>query len=125
MASDNEKLISLLRKMDSDPTITCPRKVSEPCDGCEFNTNDDKCDTYARKAAYLIENGVVVQPCMPGETLYLIQIDFKGNYFMTTISDVSKITMLSILRAYEEKTVVYMSTDKEQAEQKLKEMRGE
>lgn len=70
-----------------------------------------------------LENAIV-PPCKVGETLYLVQIDFEGNYFMTTISDVSKITMLSILRAYEEKTVVYMSTDKEQAEQKLKEMRG-
>lgn len=75
-------------------------------------------------ADHLIENGVVVPPCKVGETLYLVQIDYEGDYFMTTISDVSKITMLSILRAYEEKTVVYMSTDKEQAEQKLMEVRG-
>lgn len=75
-------------------------------------------------ADHLIGNGVVVPPCKVGETLHLVQIDFEGNYFMTTVTDVSKITMLSILRAYEEKTVVYMTTDKEQAEQKLKEMRG-
>lgn len=70
LASDNEKLLSLLKKMDSDPTITCPRKVSEPCTGCEFNTNDDKCDTYARKAAYLVANGILCPPCKVGDTVY-------------------------------------------------------
>ena len=53
--------------------------------------------------------------------MYVVQIDYEGNYFMTTIIDVSKIKMLSILRAYEEKTVVYMSTDREEAEKALKE----
>lgn len=72
-------------------------------------------------ADYLLANGVIVPPCKVGETLYVVQIDYEGNYFMTTIIDVSKITMLSILRAYEEKTVVYMSTDREEAEKALKE----
>lgn len=76
-------------------------------------------------ADYLIANGVIVPPCEVGETLYLVQINHKGDYSMTPIVVGSKITMLSILRAYEEKTIIYMSTDKEQAEQKLKEMRVE
>ena len=76
-------------------------------------------------ADYLIANGVIVPPCEVGETLYLVQINHKGDYSMTPIVVGSKITMLSILRAYEEKTIIYMSTDKEQAEQKLKEMRGD
>jgi hypothetical protein len=33
--------------------------------------------------------------------------------------------MLSIMRAYEEHTVVYMSTDKAAAEQRLKELEGD
>ena len=78
-----------------------------------------------RLADHLIENGVIVPPCKVGETLHLIQRDWENNYFLTACEVSSKITMLSILRAYEEKTVVYMSTDKDQAEQKLKEMRGE
>ncbi|MBQ8766074.1 MAG: hypothetical protein IJZ16_04660 [Clostridia bacterium] len=69
-----------------------------------------------------LENAFV-PPCKVGETLYLVQVDYKGNYSMTPIVVGSKITMLSILRAYEEKTIVYMSTDKDQAEQKLNEMR--
>ena len=73
-------------------------------------------------ADYLIKNGVVLPPCRVGETLYLIQIDYEGKYNMQKCLVDSKITMLSIMRAYEEKTVVYMSTDKSKAEQKLKEM---
>lgn len=73
-------------------------------------------------ADYLIANGVIVPPCKVGETLYLVQVDYEGNYGMTPIVVSSKITMRSILRAYEEKTIVYMSTNKDQAEQKLKEL---
>lgn len=72
-------------------------------------------------ADHLIANGVILPPCNVGETLYLVQIGYKGNYHMASIVVDSKITMLSILRAYEEKTIVYMSTDKIKAEHKLKE----
>lgn len=75
-------------------------------------------------AECILSDGVIVPPCKVGDTLYLVQIDWEGKYFLTTCAVESKITMLSILRSYEEKTVVYMSTDKEQAEQKLKEMRS-
>lgn len=76
-------------------------------------------------ADHLIANGVILPPCNVGETLYLVQIGYKGNYHMASIVVDSKITMFSILRAYEEKTIVYMSTDKIKAEQKLKEMRAD
>lgn len=110
----------------TDCEIEYAQYLSEECD--KAIKGDVTKQLFKRLEFYadrLIENGVIVPPCKVGETLYLVQIDFEGNYFMTTITDVSKITMLSILRAYEEKTVVYMSTAKEKAEQKLKEMRGE
>lgn len=75
-------------------------------------------------ADYLISNGVIVPPCKVGEILYLIQVDWNGKYNMQNCLVDSKITMLSILRAYEEKTVVYMSTDKSNTEQKLSELNG-
>lgn len=78
-----------------------------------------------RLADHLIANGVILPPCKVGETLYLVQVDYKGNYNFSNCLVDSKITMFSILRAYEEKTIVYMSTDKSKAEQKLKEMRNE
>lgn len=75
-------------------------------------------------ADYLIVNGVIVPPCKVGEILYLIQVDWNGKYNMQKCLVDSKITMLSILRAYEEKTVVYMSTNKSNTEQKLSELNG-
>ena len=137
MASDNEKLISLLKKMDSDPTITCPRKVSEPCTGCEFNTNDDKCDTYARKAAYLIENGVVVPPVKLGSKqkvyipiknsnvilitkVYGIGVDDEGDFVINPKEYHEKVISIN---GYNLGETVFLT--KSEAEQKLKEMRGE
>lgn len=73
-------------------------------------------------ADHLIANGVMLPPCKIGETLYLVQVDYKGNYNFSNCLVNSKITMFSILKAYEEKTIVYMSTDKNKAEQKFKEL---
>ena len=112
-----ERLIELISQADEE----C--KHTKDCKSCSGYGKGALCMNY-HIADHLLANGVIVPPCKVGETLYLVQIDFEGNYFMTTITDVSKVTMLSILRAYEEKTVVYMSTAKEEAEQKLKEMRG-
>ena len=81
--------------------------------------NDETiCELFKNKA------DVIVPPCKVGETLYLIQIDYIGNYSMSPIIVSSKITMFSILRAYEEKTVIYMSTDKNKTEQKLQALKG-
>lgn len=93
------------------------------CDHCGADNDFDKDKLLDMTADYLIANGVILPPCNVGETVYLIQIDYKGKYSMLSCLVDSKITMFSILRAYEEKTIVYMSTDKSKAEQKLKEMR--
>ena len=77
-----------------------------------------------RLADHILEDGWIRLPCKIGETLYLIQIDFKGNYSISECLVGSKITMLSIMRAHEEQTVVYMSINKQEAEQKLKELKG-
>lgn len=81
-------------------------------------------DLVEKQADHLIANDVIVPPCKIGETLYLIQIDFKGNYSLSECLVSSKITMLSILRAREEQTIIYMSTNKSEAEEKLKELEG-
>lgn len=77
-----------------------------------------------RLADCIIADGWIRLPCKIGETLHLIQIDFKGNYSLSECLVGSKITMLSILRAREEQTVIYMSTNKAEAEEKLKELEG-
>lgn len=82
--------------------------------------------SFARTVAdNILEDGWIKLPCKVGETLYLIQVKYEGGYSFCGIEVNSKITMLSIMRAYEEHTVVYMSTDKAAAEQRLKELKSE
>lgn len=82
--------------------------------------------SFARTVAdNILEDGWIKLPCRVGETLYLIQVKYEGGYSFCGIEVNSKITMFSIMRAYEEHTVVYMSTDKAAAEQRLKELEGD
>ena len=90
----------------------------------EYTDNNNGGGNNHGRADHLIANDVIVPPCKIGETLYLIQIDFKGNYSLSECLVSSKITMLSILRAREEQTITYMSTNKSEAEEKLKELEG-
>lgn len=63
-----DKLIKLLHTIEDHPEKTCPRKESDSCDGCEFNTTKGNgCDTIARRADYLIKNGVIAPPCKVGD----------------------------------------------------------
>lgn len=58
-----DKLIELLHTIEDHPEKTCPRNEGDSCDGCEFNTTKGNgCDTIARRADYLIKNGVTVTP---------------------------------------------------------------
>lgn len=84
-----------------------------------FGTDKPFAEVYAD---HLIANDIIVPPCKIGETLYLIQVDYRGNYSLNSCEVGSKITMFSILRAYEEKTILFMSTDKKKAEKKIKEL---
>ena len=85
-----------------------------------FGTDEPFAEVYAD---HLIANDIIVPPCKIGETLYLIQVDYRGNYSLNSCEVGSKITMLSILRAYEEKTILFMSTDKSEVDGKLKELK--
>lgn len=77
-----------------------------------------------RLADSILADGWIRLPCKVGETLYLVQVDYEGTYGLSECLVGSKITMLSIMRAYEERVVVYMSTNKAEAEEKLKELEG-
>lgn len=69
--SDVNKLIKLLSKAENKPETTCPRKDNESCKGCEFETSKGTgCDSLARKAKYLVQNGVYAPPFRVGETVY-------------------------------------------------------
>lgn len=62
-------LINLLKKLDAHPEITCPRPEGN-CHGCEYEIDENRCDQFARKADYLISNGVIALPVKPGDTVY-------------------------------------------------------
>lgn len=63
-----DRLVELLRKMDENATITCPRYSNsanlDTCEGCQYNQEDGSCDYTARDADYLLANGVIVTPCV-------------------------------------------------------------
>lgn len=61
MISDREKLIKLLNEIDNHPEKTCPHFNDNDCFNCKYDTVNDRCDMTARKADYLITNGVTVQ----------------------------------------------------------------
>jgi hypothetical protein len=104
--NDRDKLIELIEQSQDEWT---------------WNTK-----SFARTVAdNILEDGWIKLPCKVGETLHLIQIDYDGDYWICECEVSSKITMLSIMRAFEEHTVVYMSTDKAAAEQRLKELKGD
>lgn len=60
-----EKLIELLRKCDKDFEKTCPQNSNQimDCAKCKYS-NGDECDYIARQADYLLQNNVVVLPCI-------------------------------------------------------------
>ena len=106
MMTDRDKLIDLIEQAE---------------DEWKWNTK-----SFARTVAdRIVEDGWTKLPCKVGETLYLIQVKYEGGYSFCGIEVNSKITMLSIMRAYEEHTVVYMSTDKAAAKRKLEELEGD
>ena len=56
-----DRLVELLRAIDKDATITCPRysteSTLEDCKGCQYDKEDGSCDYVEREADYLLANG--------------------------------------------------------------------
>lgn len=71
-----KKLIELIGKMETNPEITCPNLSAATCEDCEYAINKNFCNMNARKADYLISNGVIVMPCKVGDTAYEIDIRY-------------------------------------------------
>ena len=71
-----DRLIELVRVMEENATITCPRYFEGitlgDCRGCQYDMEDGGCDYVAREADYLLANGVIVPPCKVGETVYYV-----------------------------------------------------
>ena len=136
-----ERLVELLRAIDKDATITCPRYSSEStladCKGCQYDKEDGSCDYAEREADYLLENGVIVPPCKVGDVVYFYKaeineicpakvIKITNNYYMPsmplwiTIEYESKLIGRQSCEMASDVFKLLCHTKKEQAEAKLK-----
>ena len=124
----HERLVELLKAMNTAPEITCPRFNKEGCKGCEFDRGN-VCDVAGREAGYLLANGVIVPPCRVGDTVYSIDncINRPEMIVVTSIHHHKKHTFFSALSrnqreyCFEEKDIgktVFLT--KEEAEEALK-----
>ncbi len=86
-----ERLIELIGYVRGNLHEMCHQYNPEmSCDGCKYDKSDD-C-ALDRIADYLLANGVIVQPCKVGDTVYRIstKINTKVKYIQeTTISRVA------------------------------------
>ena len=71
-----DRLVELLKILNENPEITCPQykpgNMLDACRGCQYNKEDGGCDYTARKADYLLANGVIVPPCKVGDKVYVV-----------------------------------------------------
>ena len=69
-----ERLVEVLRAIDRDATITCPRYSSEStlenCKGCQYDKEDGSCDYAARAADYILADGWMRPPVKVGDKIY-------------------------------------------------------
>ncbi len=100
MALMRERLIELLRKVDENETITCPRYSNganlDTCKGCQYDKEDGSCDYAARTADFLLADGWMRPTCKVGDTVYFV---FEGD----VLSD--EITLIEVTES-----AIYLST---------------
>jgi hypothetical protein len=71
--TDRDRLIELFKEMDKDFGITCPNiNTDKNCKGCKYQIRGAfiDCNYLERKVDYLLANGVIVPPCKVGDTIY-------------------------------------------------------
>lgn len=69
---ERERLIELIKDVECHPEKTCPNLYNnDNCPDCEYDEGD-VCNCFARKADYLLANGVIVLPCKVGDTVHVI-----------------------------------------------------
>lgn len=75
--TDRDRLIELIKDVEENPEKTCPHFLEADCFDCPYDKDED-CDREARKADYLLANGVIVPPCKVGDYV-LWDNGFKGS----------------------------------------------
>lgn len=130
--TERERLIELIKEMIFYPEKTCLSK--DDCYACPHYDKGD-CDRFARKADYLLANGVIVLPSKPGDTVYWIEYitengEVKGKIKSGTIWNYKYENYLSVaIHTSKTKCIVlraeFIYTSPEAAEQALKERENE
>ena len=69
--SDRDRLIELLKETETNPEKTCPHYLEADCFKCPYDKGED-CDHEARKADFLLANGVIVPPIEVGQTVWIL-----------------------------------------------------
>ena len=70
--TERESLIELIKTLECNYEKTCPQYGEMiDCASCPYDEGAT-CNSYARKADYLLANGVMVPPCKVGDTVYRI-----------------------------------------------------
>lgn len=68
---EREKLIELIKVMECHPEKTCPESRTT-CKECQNSEGGGLCNVFARKADYLLRNGVILPPCKVGDIVWYI-----------------------------------------------------
>ena len=79
MTSDRDRLIELLKETETNPEKTCPHYLEADCFDCPYDKGED-CDHEARKADFLLANGVILLPLPIGSTVYEIRAKGERSY---------------------------------------------
>ena len=69
--SDRDRPIELLKETETNPEKTCPHYLEADCFKCPYDKGED-CDHEARKADFLLANGVIVPPIEVGQTVWIL-----------------------------------------------------
>ena len=77
--TDRDRLIELLKAIEKDPAITCPHWNENDCFNCPYD-KEETCDMEARKADYLLANGVILPPCKVGDILWIPSVNSNKVY---------------------------------------------
>ena len=77
--TDRDRLIELLKETETNPEKTCPHHLEPDCFDCPYDKGED-CDHEARKADFLLANGVILLPLPIGSTVYEIRAKGERSY---------------------------------------------
>lgn len=121
-----DRLIELIKDVECHPEKTCPNLYNDDdCPSCIYD-EAGLCNSFARKADYLLENGVIVPPFKLGQKVWYIsrprrkKNTFSAKVIYITHTDVGFIISVEIEDGHRfEMDAEDLYGSKEEAEQAL------